>query len=170
MGTKRDWKASLTEYRAAWIVACLCLLVIAIAGVRPDFFEGSIKKVDEVAVHDTAPIKKSTLPTPKRAETPVTTAKPVPEKRAVVKKVKEKPAAPAPGYYIQLGAFNEASRAQGLLDRLKKHHSATITRKSDGLLAVWVGPKKSRAEAEKLQKAIKSELKTESFIILQKRK
>jgi len=77
--------------------------------------------------------------------------------------------APASGYYVQLGAFGEKPRAQGLVDQLKRQGwSAVISPKPNGLHAVWAGPEKDHAEAEKLQKAIEKKMKTKGFIVQQK--
>ncbi len=166
MTDKTNWKASLIEHRTAWITACFCLLIVLIAGTKPELFKITSKQAVEPTTHGTPATEQVTASTPEKVEKPAVAAK-----KPVVKRVKAKPTSPAPGYYVQLGAFGEASRAQGLLEMLKKQNwKATTTRKADGLLAVWAGPKKSRTDAEKLQKAIEKKLKIKSFIVLQQRK
>ncbi|MFQ5345583.1 MAG: SPOR domain-containing protein, partial [Mariprofundus sp.] len=74
----------------------------------------------------------------------------------------------AAGFYVQVGAFQHP-HARGLADRLKKDGWKTvISARKNGLYAVWIGPKKTRASAEKLSKTIQRKLKIKGFIIHQK--
>ena len=163
---------------------------MAIATIKPDLFEFDSYSKPETA-QQTSVIKETTAPPAKvtaskpapKAEVVVEAAKPaVIDAKASVKPAKPvqqakptkpavKPASSKPaskvssGYYVQLGAFNEQPRAQGLVDQLKQHGwKAVISKKSSGLFAVWAGPGDRKA-AENLQTAIESKLKIKGFII-----
>jgi len=193
MTEQTTWQASAIEHRSAWIVALCCLLLILITSLKPDLFEFSQEEVavperveekarnsDALAERITPPIEQQVevikpAPEIKQPKAVITPAKPVTTNKVVVKKEAVKAvttkanATPASGYYVQLGAFSEKPRAQGLVDQLKRQGwSAVIAPKPKGLHAVWAGPKSNQAEAEKLQKAIEKKLKTKGFIVQQK--
>jgi len=180
------WQASLIEQRTAWGIAACGMLIIILAASQPQLFEfssGSHKQVSEAD-----PIVKSRAQNQTKAP-PLTQA--APKTKAIVKSTTEKTAAvksvlkttpvikPASkvikskstpiitkGFYVQLGAFGEKTRAQGFADNLiRKGWSVKIFTKKSGLHAVWVGPKKSHTEAAKLLKNIQLKLKQKGFIV-----
>jgi DedD protein len=195
MTEQSNWKASLTEHRTAWIVASCCLLVILTAAIKPDLFEfpqhesvgeepAVPASMEEIIAEQIAPpiedeaeavvveAAKEIAPpkaviTPSKPVVEKTPAKPTPAPSKA--EAATKPSAPAAGYYVQLGAFGERPRAQGLVDQLKlQGWSAVIAPKPGGLHAVWAGPEKDRGSAERLQKEIERKLKTKGFVVQQK--
>jgi len=128
----------------------------------------------KTATVKTAPIKAASPKTasvkpvkikPITQSTPVTTAKAKPALNKTITASKKKTTL-THGFYVQLGAFAEKSRAHGLADQLKrKGWSVKITDKKNGLHAVWIGPKSTKADAEKLLKTIRSKLKQKGFIV-----
>lgn len=187
MSEERDWQASFVEHRTAWILALCCLLLILITSLKPDLFEfpeqeqagepsPPVKHEPQLAEKITPPLHKKTEP---EIAAPVKAAvKPVvePVKKAaapVVQKQKtavKKSAGAAMGYYVQLGAFREKPRAQGLVDQLKHQGwKATVSPlPNKDLHAVWAGPEATRAKAEQLQSAIAKKLNIKGFITQQK--
>lgn len=95
-------------------------------------------------------------PTPKPASKPA----PAPQPKPAVSSSRV-----SPGYYVQLGAFSELPRAQGLADQLaaKGWHSAIVPK--GRMHAVWAGPAATRTEAESTLKAIRNKLKLTGFIV-----
>ena len=78
-------------------------------------------------------------------------------------------AVPGNGFYVQVGAFQQRSSAQRLLTQLiHKGWTVVLARTRGGLHAVWIGPKRTRAEAEQLLKNIHQQLKYKGFIVHQK--
>ncbi len=79
-------------------------------------------------------------------------------------------AAIAPGYYVQLGAFQQRARARGLADQLRRHgwHAVVVVARAGGLHAVWAGPNRTRAAAESQQAAIQRKLRKRGFIVRRK--
>jgi len=71
------------------------------------------------------------------------------------------------GYYVQLGAFKEQTRAKGLADRLSHLGWPSHIIARGQLHAVWAGPATTRKKAEQLQKAIAAKLGNEGFIFHQ---
>ncbi|NWF38023.1 hypothetical protein F3F96_02565 [Mariprofundus sp. NF] len=189
MSGETNWQASVIEHRTAWIVAACCLLLIFIASLKPDLFTTSPEQVAEAEVKEerAKPLAKHLPATiaeePERIE-PEPVAEPIKPKtviapaKPVVKKevakqpvIKAAPSAdePGSGFYVQLGAFKEKPRAQGLIDQLRHHGwSGVLSKKTNGLYAVWAGPEQQRAEADKLQIAIEKKMKTRGFIVHQK--
>ncbi len=190
MSEPLNWHASLVEHRTAWILASSCLFVIAIAAIMPDLFEPSpdrpavvekqVPVINEVKV---SPARATASKPAAQTESVVEPPKPAvidarakvetekPEQKARQSKPAAKPASttsatePSSGYYVQLGAFNEQPRAQGLVDQLKQHGwRAVVSQKSTGLFAVWAGPGDRKA-AENLQAAIERKLKIKGFIV-----
>ncbi|GAV19508.1 rare lipoprotein A [Mariprofundus micogutta] len=181
----------MVEHRTAWIVASLSLLIMLIAAVKPDLFEAGPdrpavaeqqlqkvypdeqKAIEENSVADSV-AKKDVIAEPFKPaviDAKPATKKAVPVEKKVTKAVKQ-PAVvktvkkAASGYYIQLGAFNEKPRAQGLVDQLRQSGwHGLINEKSTGLFAVWAGPESNRKAAETLQQAIERKLKLKGFII-----
>ncbi|ATX80207.1 Cell division protein DedD (protein involved in septation) [Mariprofundus aestuarium] len=193
MTEQTTWQASAIEHRSAWIFALCCLLLILIASLKPDLFEFSQEEValpeqvedtardsDALAERIAPPVEEpaeavKSTPEIEQPKAVVIPAKPVTSNRVITKKPAVKAVSsktsstPASGYYVQLGAFGEKPRAQGLVDQLKRQGwNAVISAKPNGLHAVWAGPKKDHAEAEKLQKAIEKKMKTKGFIVQQK--
>ncbi|OIO69622.1 MAG: hypothetical protein AUJ57_09065 [Zetaproteobacteria bacterium CG1_02_53_45] len=188
-----NWHASLAEHRTAWTFFFSCLLLIAIAVVKPDIFDLSSystpparqQTVVEKAVSPPLPqVEEETEAEPViEAETVTAPVKPavidaaakVNTKAVVAKKAtpvapaeNPEPASSAPtaGYYVQLGAFSDKPRAQGLVDQLGRSGlHAIINQKSSALFAVWAGPESERKSVETLQRAIESKMKIKGFII-----
>ncbi|PJA31481.1 MAG: hypothetical protein CO187_09200 [Zetaproteobacteria bacterium CG_4_9_14_3_um_filter_53_7] len=188
-----NWHASLTEHRTAWILSCSCLLLIALAVAKPDLFDPSSystppapqqaqaekeagtpppppveEEVETEAVTKVADIvetaKPAVIDAGAKTETPAPVAKAAP---TVVTPAKPGPvSAPAAGYYVQLGAFSEKSRAQGLVDQLASSGwHAVVYQKSATLFAVWAGPESDRKAVDTLQKAIEGKMKIKGFIV-----
>lgn len=181
MSGSGNWKASTLEQRIAWGMAASCIMLVLLASARPEWFDFSTSQQKQ-ATKQTA---RQALSTPtKHAATqqrkihlkariipPATAAKKLPAVHAKTKSPPpvKKPIAITDGFYVQLGAFHESARAQGLADQLKRNGWTTvIASKPNGLHAVWVGPKKTRSEAEKLRKAIHLKLKNKGFIVHKK--
>jgi len=181
MSESGNWQASLLEQRMAWGIAAVCIMLVLLASARPEWFEFDLfapppKQVTKQA--QTTPAKH--VVTRQRQTHPATharqPAKALKKAPAIHAKAKASPptvakhAAIADGFYVQLGAFKERPRAQGLADQLKRKGWATVIAiKADGLHAVWVGPEKTRGEAEKLRKAIQRKLRNKGFIVHKKR-
>jgi len=160
-----EWQASLIEQRTAWGIAAGCMILVVIASARPDWFDLSTWSQPS-----------------KRAESVATTLQPSPPK-AVVSQARPPAMHPpsvrphhhqaaaasiANGYYVQMGAFQQRSRAQGMVRHLKKRGwKAVLTTTQGGLHAVWIGPKRTRSEAETLLKIIRTKLKNKGFIVHQ---
>ena len=192
MRGETNWQASVIEHRTAWSVALCCLLLILITSLKPDLFSSS-DQVSVVAQEDIAAERPKHRAKPiapridakpkqpalehvtevKRPKVVVAAAKPI-VKKSTPKKIVTKPAAttvstPDSGYYVQLGAFKEKPRAQGLVDQLKRQGwSGILSRKSSGLYVVWAGPEKERSKVDKLQVAIEKKMKIKGFIVTQK--
>ncbi|NWF36842.1 SPOR domain-containing protein [Mariprofundus sp. KV] len=189
MSGETNWQASVMEHRAAWIVAACCLLLILTASLKPDLFTPSPEQANETVtkleraksqakhlpaaiIEEPEQIEPEPVVEPVNPGTVVAPAKPV-VKQEVAKKpvLKATPSAdePGSGYYVQLGAFKERPRAQGLIDQLKRHGwSGVLSQKNNGFYAVWAGPEQQRTEADKLQIAIEKKMKTKGFIVHQK--
>jgi len=164
----------------AWGVAASCMILIMLASTRPAWFEFDFSTVQQPPLTSPALTAPAThVVTQQRNTQAKLPAQPHP---AAVKKTPtlhaktntapypaKKHTAIADGFYIQLGAFHERPRAQGLADQLKRNGwSAVIAGKPGGLHAVWVGPKKTRAGAETLRKAIHHKFKNKGFIVHKK--
>jgi len=180
-----DWQASLIEQRIAWGIASCAILITILAASQPELFDfssGAHKKFDEAApiVKSKAQTQTKALPftepvskekTIVKAATKTAPVKPLlktaPVTKAASKVIKSK-STPiiTKGFYVQLGAFGEKTRAQGFADNLiLKGWSVKVFTKKSGLHAVWIGPKKSHTEAEKLLRNIQLKLKQKGFIV-----
>jgi len=177
MPETEQWQASLPEQRTARGLAACCIILVFLASVRPEWFElpvpapqqQTIKKVQAKKAPHAPPViqhhpVKTQLkthkiqPKPKKPPAMVTPPRSVSDTATI-----------GNGFYVQLGAFHERPRAQGLTDQLKrKGWNAVISVRKNGLYAVWVGPKKTRTSAEKLLKTIQRKLKIKGFIVHQK--
>ncbi len=182
MSNQSNWKASLLEQQIAWGVALCGILLVIIAASQPQWFDFSSKPT---ASKQTAPIAKAVPqdqakldpPTPavavkpvvKTAQKPVTIEPTVKTKQVVKetpKPIKIKPQnVSTRSYYVQIGAFEEKARAQGMTDHLKKRGWSVRVFKKRALHAVWIGPKETHEEAEKLLKTIQIKLKYTGFIV-----
>ncbi|TLS69147.1 SPOR domain-containing protein [Mariprofundus erugo] len=196
MSESTHWQASQAEHRIAWITAGICIALLFIASLRPQWFEFSLPSFDNntsfTSLHEDEPVaarpeaEVPSEPEPQQAEVipppaekkiaTVTPSTPVAEpakkspakemihERQPPRQVTRQPAQPANGYYVQLGAFSEQPRAQGLADRLTSlgFQAQVVTRGK--LHAVWAGPAPTQLKAEQLQKAIASKLSNKGFI------
>jgi len=190
MTHKMNWQASLIEQRLAWSLSFCAIVITLFAIAQPQWFE--LLSAVNSPVHQQAPVtnpvqpaRTKTMntitpaaesPAPKKAPPPaaikpITQATPVtpPPTKHIAKKtstIAPKKTVLAPGFYVQLGAFDEKARAQGLADQLKrKGWSVKIATKKNGMHAVWIGPKSTKSEAEILLKTIHSKLKQKGFIV-----
>jgi len=191
MTDKTNWQASLIEQRIAWGTTFCAMIIAILAAAQPQWFEFSFatnKPIQQQApvgkavqpIHSenmatnadadksppvkATPVKPVTIqPVRQSTQAPPVDAKPAKKKGATTTKKKSYI---AHGFYVQLGAFEEKNRAHGLADQLKrKGWSVKITDKKGGLHAVWIGPKSTKADAEKLLKSIRSKLKYKGFIV-----
>ncbi len=191
MTDKTKWQASLIEQRIAWGTTFCAIIIAMLAVAQPQWFKFSFAtikpfhnqapvaksaqvmgrktiavktQVEQPAPVKTTPVKAVTIK-PVTRSTPVTQVNAKPANNKVITAVK-KAAFVTPGFYVQLGAFEKTSRAHGFADQLKrKGWSVKITDKKNGLHAVWIGPRSTKAGAEKLLKTIRSTLKQKGFII-----
>jgi len=180
MSDSDNWQASLLEQRMAWGIAASCIMLVLLASSRPEWFDFSTPQPKQAAkqtaaAHPAAQLRKTPV---KKIHTKPHAIHPKQTTTAHAKTKTKSTQTPVPvkksppissGFYVQLGAFQERPRAQGLADQIKrKGWRVVITTKKDGLHAVWVGPRKTRSEAEKLLNAIYLKLKNKGFIIHQK--
>ena len=183
-----EWRASLTEYRIAWITALCGIALILIASAWPELFmirqseppakpaaerPVAAKPVPEAPSEPSAE-EKATLEkvieesAPLAAETPKTKPEAKPEVSPPARKAEPKPATPAVGYYVQVGAFKDISGAKEVADKLGRHGWPALVVPKNGLYAVWAGPRQSRVGIEKLQQEILRGLKIKGFIVQKK--
>jgi len=182
MSNQSNWKASLLEQQIAWGVALFAILLVIIAASQPQWFDFSSKPaahsqaapVEKVVPQDHAKLDPpkpavAVKPVVKTVQKPVT-IEPAVKMKQIVKEtatpIKTKPqTASTRSYYVQIGAFEEKARAQGMTDHLKKRGWSVKVFKKRALHAVWIGPKATHEEAEKLLKAIQVKLKYTGFIV-----
>ena len=168
-----NWRASLIEQRTAWGIATCGMLIIIFAATQPQWFELTTPK--QPTRQSVAALNTGQNPIKTTSGKPALKAAVQPQAAAQVGHItsrtpaKKQPSAHAPiahGFYVQLGAFEEPPRAQKLAHQLKrKAWKVRITKRKNGLHAVWVGPKKNRAQAEKLMQRIQDKLKYKGFIV-----
>ncbi|MDQ6997561.1 MAG: SPOR domain-containing protein [Mariprofundus sp.] len=191
MTHKMNWQASLIEQRIAWSFSFCAIVITLFAIAQPQWFE--LLSAVNSPVHQPTPVTKPVQPTrtktmntitaaaespaPQKAAPPPAVIKPItqatpvtPSQTKVIAKktttIAPKKTVLASGFYVQLGAFDEKSRAQGLADQLKrKGWSVKIATKKNGMHAVWIGPKSTKPEAETLLKTIHRKLKQKGFIV-----
>ena len=187
-----EWRASLIEYRIAWITALCGISLILLVSVWPDLFTIKLKQPEQkmaTAVETPATTEPAVQPvpenppapapeeqaaleqvieetTPARLEPPL--AEPEPEPKPVAPAKKTEPTTAATGYYVQTGAFKDAAGAEEVASRLKKHGWPAVVVPKNGLYAVWAGPRQGRSEIEKLQQEIERGLKIKGFIVQKK--
>jgi cell division septation protein DedD len=175
MSNTHKWHASVRENRVALIIACICIAIISSLSAWPNLIPFRQNKAQAPDVRHASPVKKPTAkPAAKIAAKKRSPAKAV---RAAKSQTKKRPAArpekaPAsakPAFYVQVGAFKQVARAQGLIDQLHQHRwAAIIEARPKQFHAVWAGPFTSRAMAEKLMEQINSKLKIKGFIVQKK--
>lgn len=190
-----EWRASLTEYRIAWITACCGIALILLVSNWPELFTPA--PIPEKAAENRAgdaymateqarqiEPEKPSAPTAARqsdeekpvARHPLSTAadaKKLPDMagKRPDRPVEERaanPAEPATGYYVQAGAFRDAAAAREVAGRLSRHGWPAIVVPRAGLHAVWAGPRQSRDAIEKLQQEIRGGLNITGFIVQKK--
>jgi len=184
MAEPGKWHASLLEQRIAWAVAASCLILVLLASARPAWFDFSTPAQTQATGH-IEPVLHKTIPAKHSVAKRSITKRPVAKKAVAgqavtpAKKLRAvhantKPASTpartqamlAHGFYIQLGAFNERPRAQGLADRLQHQGWHTVIAPTQGgLHAVWIGPRPTRRGAEILLKTVHARLKNKGFIV-----
>jgi len=190
---KRNWIATPTETKVAWIVAsCTVILVIGaflwpllenqepvtnvVVKEQPEeeSIEKIIAKVQSSEKHQikaevqSAPI---TQPSPKAApapvikkETPVITPKTTTTAPAVTKPATHSTGISS-GYYVQTGAFTDRKRAETLMKKLSANWKTQIKVKPNRLFAVWTGPYVNSKEATAAKNSIAMRTKIKGFIV-----
>jgi len=188
MSASVHWRASILEQRMAWAVAICCMVTVAVAAIKPEWFTFTApnrhaelrQAAAPQASHVTAHHQRSLRREQRTAEKAVASARkkmhsvtPPVRNTARSKPVStsKQTATPAAtsvvsGYYAQLGAFQERARARGMADQLKhRGWHAVIATTQGGLHAVWVGPKTTRGQAETLLKSIQRKTRHKGFIV-----
>ncbi|MDQ7001344.1 MAG: SPOR domain-containing protein [Ghiorsea sp.] len=70
--------------------------------------------------------------------------------------------------YVQVGAFKEVIRARKTYEKMRKTYKRAQIMPKSGYYAIWVGPVRSKAEAEILKKQILKHYKIKGFITSEK--
>jgi len=190
---RRNWTATPTETKIAWIVASATVILVIGAFLWPQIesqqpeseaavkeqsedesIEKIIAKVQSTEKHQIkaeakpAPVTQPT-PAPEPApvikeETPVITPKVAATPPPVAKQVKH-PTTLSAGYYVQTGAFSERKRAEALVKKLSTSWKTRIKKKSNNLYAVWSGPYTNEKEATAAKNSIAIRTKIKGFIV-----
>lgn len=179
------WQASVVEQRVAWAVAIVTMILMVAASFRPGWFSAGMliqsdRKGSEQPVVSEPSVVSEQAATKEPIQSPAKVEKPAPviasRSDSPLRAVEKKQAVPvtrlssgvAKGFYVQVGAFHDRDRAQGLADQLQRYgRKHVIVEKSPGLYAVWAGPEGSHAAAEALQKALAVTQHAKGFIIHQ---
>lgn len=103
------------------------------------------------------------------AQSPPAAAAPPPAPKAPPEapakaEAKAKPAATS-GYAVQLGSFSKAANARGLRDRLVAKGYTAFVRSEGSVTRVYVGPQKSRAEADAMKKKLLEKAELKGFVV-----
>ena len=164
-----NWRASLIEQRTAWGIAICGMLMIMLAATQAQWFELATPQQSvsqSISALHTAHPPITTRPALKAAIKPQASAQTSRTTNKTPLKKQPSPPSITHGFYVQLGAFEQRPRAQKLASQLKKQAwKVRITRRKNGLHAVWLGPKPTRAQAEKLMRKIQNKLKYKGFIV-----
>lgn len=185
-----EWRASLTEYRIAWITALGGIALILLVSAWPELFTikpgESQQKTAQTAAKPAAaepaaetppppsPEEKTALEkvteeaAPAQVEAPQASPEPETKPSTLAKRAEPKPATAAAGYYVQVGAFKDATGAEEVAGRLKQHGWPAVVVPKNGLYAVWAGPRQGRTDIETLQQEILRGLKIKGFIVQKK--
>jgi len=169
----RAWTTTPAETRIAWITASLCVVVIIVAFLWPQIKPDSASESKSIQTKTA-----KTIPAPSLAKSPPVISKPATKpvekpktapqakKRVKVTVTKAIPAKSlASGYYIQLGAFKDSTRAQKLSKKLASTWKTHITSRPNGMLAVWNGPYATFKEASLYREKITSTTKLKGFVV-----
>jgi cell division septation protein DedD len=70
--------------------------------------------------------------------------------------------------FVQVGAFKEVVRARKTYEKMRKTYKRAQIMSKSGYYAIWVGPVRSKNEAELLQKQILKRYKIKGFITSEK--
>lgn len=73
--------------------------------------------------------------------------------------------APTAGFAVQLGSFAKAANAEGLRDRLVARGYKAFVKSAPSATRVYVGPQATRAEAEKVLRALLADSKLKGFVV-----
>jgi len=186
---RRNWTATPTETKIAWIVASATVILVIgaflwpqIEGQQPEpetavkeqsedeSIEKIIAKVQDSEKHQIkAEVKPAPVAQPApvpviKKEPPVITPKVSATPAPITKQVKRSTALSA-GYYVQTGAFSERKRAEALVKKLSASWKTQIKKKSNRLYAVWSGPYANAKEAIAAKNSIAIRTKIKGFIV-----
>jgi len=132
---------------------------------------GAIEKIIE-KVQREEPRKVRITPEPEERSQPVKviTPAPEPEKAVAVAPKTVVPATTTPpslpkGYYVQLGAFKEKSRAFALQKKLAPGIKTHLKKKTAAMTAVWAGPYTSSAAATQARAEIARKTGIKGFTV-----
>ncbi|HKI59753.1 MAG TPA: SPOR domain-containing protein [Mariprofundaceae bacterium] len=188
---RRNWIATPTETKIAWIVAsATALLVIGaflwpqMESQKPETTTVMKEKPEDVPIGKIiAKVQDSEKHQIKAEAEPVPVTQPAPEPEPAPVINKETPvitpkvtAAPvakpmkpsstiSAGYYVQTGAFSDHKRAEALMKRLSNNWKTQIHKKPNNLFAVWSGPYANSKEATAAKNSIAIRTKIKGFIV-----
>jgi len=169
-----NWIAGVREYRLALIVAIAGSLALILLLAAPSWFLPTSSSTDNRArirspgyglppeLAQPPAVKLKITPQAKKAPSKASRPQPSP----FVSHLTKSKHSLKPGYYVQVSAFRDVSRAIKQVRRLRKigWHAQTVIKKNS-LHAVLVGPWPTRAYARNGQQQLTRKNKLKGFIV-----
>ena len=167
----RPWPANAYEQKWAGVIAGICIAVLISLPLwdalwleedKPSHQHGqaALPKQHRAQPHIAKPAAQPTSPHH-------TAKKPVikPDHTASKKVAKKLPTShQSPAYFIQVGAFQDISRAKSLQKRLIKQHWPVILQKKKHLYAVQIGPYRQKEAAIHVKNKLSQQEKINGFL------
>ena len=171
------WIADSKERKRAMIISAVSMLLILFIVSVQDFSPPSERTEAETSAQENT----YSVP-PKPQDEPAAAVQPEkPESAAPAKPEPITPLTPAKqvqniqqnvqqvGYYVQVGAFRGHKLAKSLQNRLQKAGwDVVLNEKKSGIQAVWVGPWKTKEQADAAMGKLQSQEKLKGFIVRKK--
>ena len=166
---KKNLLTSTSELKFSIVLALIATIIVCAAAIWDIFFSKTAKPASLNTLNQSVSIteKPKGLQQPSPAHSLHTKNTEVSHSN-IMKPTNNKITIGKGKLYVQVGAFKEVARARATYEKMRATYKRAQIMPKSGYYAIWVGPVRSKKEAEILQKQILKHYKIKGFITSEK--
>lgn len=168
--TRKNLLTSASELKLSIVLAVIATVIVCATAIWSVFFSKPTKTNPPIALHNQSV---SITEKPKSLQKPSTQPSHIQSttlshNNKTTASNNHKVLIGKGDFFVQVGAFKEVVRAKATYEKMRKTYKRAQIMPKSGYYAIWVGPVRSKREAETLQKQILKRYNIKGFITTEK--